>query len=163
MENIRIQTTVSQKGERIIGRILPGTDLMQGIEAVCQQYNVRYGIIVSIIGSLRKAQFIYPLPDKSNIMGIRYSDPVQIEGPIELLSCQGVIGHTVEGDLSIHMHAVISDQNMRVYGGHLLPKGNPVLGTGEILIQECNDAKIVREHDEETGFMMFKFYSQVKQ
>jgi predicted DNA-binding protein with PD1-like motif len=158
MENIRIQTTVTQKGRRIIGRILPGSDLIQGVKKLCREHNVRFGIIISIIGSLRRSEFICPLPDISNIMGIRYSDPVQIEGPIELLSCQGTVGLTEEGDQDIHMHAVISDPTMRVYGGHLLDKGNPVLGTGEILIQECDDAKILRVHDEETGFMMFKFY-----
>jgi predicted DNA-binding protein with PD1-like motif len=158
MENIRIQSTVSQEGRRIIGRILPGTDLIQGIEAICLQNNVGFGIIVSIIGSLQKAEFTYPVPDITNKMGIRYCDPVKIEGPIDLLSCQGVVGRTEDGETSIHIHAVICDANMRVYGGHFLAKGNPILGTGEILIQECNDAKIVREHDEETEFMMFKFY-----
>lgn len=158
MKDIRIQATVTSNGRQIIGRILPGSDLIKSIEKVCKDYNVRGGIVLSIIGSLQKAEFIYPLPDNTNIMGIRYSDPKKIEGPIELLSCQGTIGLNEEGLHNIHLHAVLSDPTMKVYGGHLIDGGNPVLGTGEIIIQECDDARILREYDEETGFMMFKFY-----
>ncbi len=163
MKNIRIQSAVAHGGRQIIGRLLPGSDLMQGVAELCRGHNISCGIIVSIIGSLQRAEFIYPLPDRSNSIGVRYSDPMQIEGPIELLSCQGTIGLTDEGELNIHMHALISDPTMRVYGGHLVDNGNPVLGTGEFLIQECHDAKILRQHDEETGFSMFNFYSQGSQ
>jgi hypothetical protein len=159
MRNIRTQVTETQKGRRIVGRILPGSDLLQGVEKVCRDYHIKSAIVVSIIGSLERAEFIYPLPDKSNVMGIRYSDPVRIEGPIELMSCQGVVGLTEDGEVVAHLHAVIGDAAMRVYGGHLLINGNPILGTGEILIQECEDVNIQRQYDEETGFMMFKFYA----
>ena len=101
---------------------------------------------------------VYAIPDASSKIGIRYHDPVIIGGPLELLACQGVIGQTEEGTLSVHLHGLFSDATMKVYGGHFLVGGNPVLATVEILIQESSDVRMIREQDEETGFLLFKFY-----
>jgi predicted DNA-binding protein with PD1-like motif len=52
----------------------------------------------------------------------------------------------------------MSDPDMKVYGGHFLEDGNPVLVTLEIMIHENQDARTVREQDVETGFPVFRFY-----
>lgn len=158
MESIRIQAVMSEAGKRVVGRLLPGTDLITGIEAMCQQHQVTSATIVSVIGSLTQAQMVYAVPDESGKIGIRYHDPVIVSGPLEILACQGGIGQSADGGLSVHLHGLISDPAMRVYGGHFLAGGNPVLATAEILIQECRDVRMIREMDDETGFPLFKFY-----
>jgi len=158
MSQIRTQAVVSEKGRTIVGRILPGTDLIKGIEKVCQDNQVTSGTIVTGIGSLVRAQFIYAVPDKDAKIGIKYSEPIRVEGPLELLACQGTIGLTAEGQLGIHLHGLMSDPDMKVYGGHFLEDGNPVLVTLEIMIHENQDARTVREQDAETGFPVFRFY-----
>jgi predicted DNA-binding protein with PD1-like motif len=158
MNKMRTQTVALNKGKTIVGRILPGTDLISGIERICQDHHVNYGTIVAAIGSLSRAGFVYALPDKSAKMGIKYSDPTTVEGPLELLACQGMIGLTAEGDLSVHLHGLMSDSNMKVYGCHFLKNGNPVLITVEILIHEHEGVRMVREQDSETDFPLFKFY-----
>ncbi len=161
MSDVRIQTAVSEKGRRIVGRLLPGTDLIKGIIKVCCDHEVVYGTIVSVIGSLTEAKIVYAVADQTGKIGIRYSDPVRVEGPLELLACQGIIGRTMDGESSIHLHGLMSTPEMTVYGGHFLENGNPVLATAEILIQECSDVRILREQDGETGFPLFKFYGDV--
>jgi hypothetical protein len=158
MNQIRTQAMVSKNERTIIGRILPGTDLIGGIERICQDNRVNYGTIVTAIGSLSRAGFVYALPGKSAKMGIKYSDPTTVEGPLELLACQGMIGLTPEGDLSVHLHGVMSDSNMKVYGCHFLKNANPVLVTVEFLIHEHEGIRMVREQDMETDFPLFKFY-----
>jgi predicted DNA-binding protein with PD1-like motif len=162
MNKMRTQTVALNKGKTIVGRILPGTDLISGIERICQDHHVNYGTIVAAIGSLSRAGFVYALPDKSAKMGIKYSDPTTVEGPLELLACQGMIGLTVEGDLSIHLHGLMSDSDMKVYGCHFLKNANPVLVTVEILIHEHEGVRMVREQDIETDFPLFKFYEALK-
>jgi len=158
MESIRIQAVTSEAGKRIVGRLLPGTDLITGIEAMCQQHQVTSATIVSVIGSLTQAQLVYAVPDETGKIGIRYHDPVTVGGPLEILACQGIIGQSEQGALSVHLHGLISDPGMRVVGGHFLNGGNPVLATAEILIQQCSDVRMIREQDDETGFPLFKFY-----
>jgi predicted DNA-binding protein with PD1-like motif len=153
---------VSKNGRTIIGRILPGTDLIGGIEKICQDNHLAYGTIVAAIGSLSRGEFDYALPDKNAKMGVKYSDPTTVEGPLELLACQGMIGLTIEGDLSVHLHGLMSDSDMKVYGCHFLNNANPVLVTVEILIHEHEGVRMVREQDIETGFPLFKFYEALK-
>lgn len=158
MNQIRTQIVALKKGKIIVGRILPGTDLISGIEKICQDNQITHGTIITAIGSLIRAEFVYAVPDKNAKIGIKYSEPTRVEGPLELLACQGTIGLTVEGHLSIHLHGLMSDPDMKVYGGHLLENVNPVLVTVEIMIHENQDVQIVREQDVETGFPVFKFY-----
>ena len=158
MSDVRTQTETSRKGRKIVGRLLPDTDLIKGIEKVCRHHDMVYGSILSVIGSLKEAEIVYAVADDAGKIGIRYSDPVRIKGPLELLACQGMIGRTADGESSIHLHGLMSNPEMTVYGGHFLENGNPVLATAEIFIQECSDVQIVREEDEETGFPLFMFY-----
>jgi hypothetical protein len=65
-----------------------------------------------------------------------------------------MVGLTKEKQLSIHLHAVMSAPDMKVYGGHLVVNGNPVRATAEVMIQEYRDMRLVREHDSETGFIL---------
>lgn len=158
MSQIRTQAMTSKNGRTIIGRILPGTDLIGGIEKICQDNDLNCGAIVAAIGSLSRGGFVYALPNKNTKMGIKYSDPTIVDGPLELLACQGMIGLTVEGDRSIHLHGLVSDPDRKVYGCHFLENANPVLVTVEILIHEHEGVRMVREQDIETGFLLFKFY-----
>ncbi len=158
MSDVRIQAVVSQTGRKIIGRLLPGTDLIKGIEAMCRCHDVKYANVVSVIGSLMEARIVYVVADEAGKKGIRYDDPVWLEGPLEILASQGIVGRTVDDEPSIHLHCLMSDPAMTVYGGHVVEEGNPVLVTAEILIQEVSDVQIIRRQDEETGFPLFSFH-----
>jgi hypothetical protein len=76
MSDVRIQTVVSEKGRRIVGRLLPGTDLIKGIKKVCWHHDTVYGNIFSIIGSLTEAKIAYAVGDQTGKIGIYKSSRI---------------------------------------------------------------------------------------
>jgi len=76
MSDVRIQTVVSEKGRRIVGRLLPGTDLIKGIKKVCCPHDAVYGYIFSIIGSLTEAKIAYAVGDQTGKIGIYKSSRI---------------------------------------------------------------------------------------
>jgi predicted DNA-binding protein with PD1-like motif len=157
MDSIRFQSIESKVTRVISGRLLPGTELIGGIQSMCMDNGLKCGVVVCGIGSLANARLTYAV--NRGEIGIKYSDPITISGPFELLSCQGIIGHTSSGEFSIHLHGIISDSDMKLYGGHFT-EGCKVLATVEIGIMELPYADLLREYDEETGFLLFKFYQK---
>lgn len=153
----RIQSTETASNRIVSARLLPGVDLISGIKGICRSHNIKYGTIVSIIGSLSKLHLVYAVPSAEGKVGIKYTDPIIIEGPLELLSCQGTIGVNENGEFDVHMHGVVSDKYMKIYGGHIMKEESLVSATLEVTIVELPDAKIVRKYDDETGFSVFNF------
>lgn len=140
----------------IAGRLPRGIDLITGIKQICMENNVKHGYIPMCIGSLIDARIIYAIPDKNAPIDFVYSKPVDIKGPLELLYVQGLIGMEDTGEQSIHLHILVSDKDMRVFGGHVIEGGNIVAATAEIIIHELDEAEFVRQYDEVTGFRLFK-------
>jgi len=140
----------------ITGRIPLGIDLLTGLKEVCIEHGVKNGYIVGLVGSLKTGRMIYAVPEEGQEIGIRYSDPVNFEGPLEILSTQGTIGTDDKGNLSIHAHILVSDKYMRVFGGHFVEGGNEILATAEFVIHEIVGVENKREYDKDTGFFIFK-------
>ena len=107
----------------IMIRVLPGSDMIEGIEAVCKRLDIK--------------------------TGAGYSNPMDFDGPLEFLAGQGTIGQEEKGDLFIHMHGVLSDKDGNVHGGHLIKGKNPVLLTCEIMISHVEDVRMIRTYDPE--------------
>ncbi len=136
--------------ELVAVRLSPGTDMVEGIRAACGELHVGSGNIVSCIGSLRQTAYMVAVPLKNKI-GAGYGDSVHEEGPIELLSGQGSIGREEGGELFIHLHAVMCDQNGRVFGGHVIAGESPVLITAEIGILRAKGLEQKRTWDASVG------------
>ena len=152
MKNMK-ETTINRI---ITGRIPPGIDLITGIKEICSEFNVKHGYISMIIGSLEYLTIIYAVPDETKKLNIRYSENTKINGPLELLNVQGLIGIDENSEQSIHAHILVSDRYMRIFGGHLVEGGSKVAATAEIVIHELKNTKYIRSFDEETGFNLFK-------
>ena len=140
----------------ITGRIPPGVDLISGIKEICSEFKIKHGYISMIIGSLDYLTIIYAVPDETRKLNIRYSENTILNGPLELLNAQGLIGTDENSEQSIHAHILVSDRYMRIFGGHLVEGGSKVAATAEIVIHELTDTKYIRKFDEETGFNLFK-------
>jgi len=91
----------------------------------------------------------------NNKVGAGYSDPMVLEGPLELLSGQGTIGLGEEGETAIHLHGVVSDKEGHLHGGHFVKGENPVLITCEVALTQLQGIKIIRSHDPETDYNIF--------
>lgn len=153
-KTMRFQSVGGQLGKTIIARLLPGTDMLDGIEEVCRQYNVKNGVILCSIGSLTQLTYTYPVYEATAKAGIVYCDPVVIKGPIEFFGGQGVICQSENDEYLIHFHASASDENTKIYGGHML-KGSTVLATIDLIINEISNVQMLRVLDDETGFIQF--------
>ena len=135
-------------------RVLPGSDIIEGIEKVCQNMGVRSGAITCCIGSLQRASLLIAVP-MNNKIGAGYSDPKVLDGPLELLSSQGTIGQEEGGGIFIHLHGVVSNKDGNVYGGHLIKGKNPVLITCEMMVSQIEGINMIRAYDPEVDMKVF--------
>lgn len=161
MENVVM--TVGRSGRILIGRVLPGHDFIQGIEDAFRESGFKSGNLISCVGSLRQASFIYIKPKPGGLMGAGYDAPTILEGPLELLTIQGPIVRDEDGEIFYHFHGTVMDKDAKVWGGHFfregtvmpdgqkLPGGNPVLATIDFTIIGHEGARIVRKLDPQLG------------
>ncbi|PLR79789.1 hypothetical protein CVD25_22800 [Bacillus canaveralius] len=148
----RFWSAEGKSNRMVAARILPGTDLISGLIDVCQKHGIKAGGIASMIGSLKTAQYQAIQPDPNSKTGASFTERMTAEGPVELLSGQGLICQREDG-MFIHLHAVMVDKNQKVFGGHIERGYCSVLNTLEVIIVEGEEMLLRREYDEETGFI----------
>jgi len=156
---IRTEYAVSEIGRTLIGRLLPGTDLVPGILSMCSESGIRFGYIASLVGSLSRVQFVYMNRSPGSPSGFGFTKPVEKAGPLEILSAQGTLGEGEDGKPFLHLHALLCDEKNRIFGGQILESGSPVLATMEAVIRETRGIRLVRGPDKETGISLFKVSS----
>jgi len=121
----------------VLSRLLPGSDLKLGILELCDQENIKTGVIVSAVGSLSEASL--RIADGETV--------ITAQGPFELTSLSG----TISGNHA-HLHCSLFDEAMNTIGGHLM-KGCLVNTTMEIAILDLSDDYAsTREMDQSTGY-----------
>lgn len=150
MDNINdnIQMAEGTLGRVVVLRLKPGTDVLLGLQAACEQAGITNGVIVSAIGSLAEVRFCDPIEIAEKRARYGYGDPLQLEGPIELLSASGIICHDDSGATNLHVHVDLADQNGKAYGGHLV-EGTRVLLTLDAVIGEIDGVDMRRKMDPE--------------
>ena len=129
----------------VVAYLPPGTDVVKGIEEVAQREGISSGVILGGAASLRRAtlrncrNFKDALPLDDNYLVYSTTD-----GPYELIGITGNIATTVDGSLSIHMHATVStgEPASDTYGGHLLAAETYTLA--EITIAEVEGLTLKR-------------------
>jgi predicted DNA-binding protein with PD1-like motif len=119
----------------------PGEDVLETIEAVAAENDVRSGH-VSMIGAISGAKLGY-----FHLEANEYRD-FTINEDVEVVSCMGNIS-TLNGKPMVHAHMIVSDEAGKCYGGHLM-KGCKVSVTIELVITETS-ADLSRARDERTG------------
>lgn len=154
---IRTETILSKNNKVVSGRLLPGTNLIDGILKICEEENIESGVILTAIGSFKEINLVHAIEDESMPSGIDYTPPINLIEPMELLTGQGTIGRNESGELDVHMHGVMVNGEFEVLGGHFLNDKNIVLATVELSILKIEDGNIERSHDDETGFVLFKY------
>ncbi|MCR4426180.1 MAG: DNA-binding protein [Firmicutes bacterium] len=150
----RVQSKSGKRGKTVVFRLGPGVDLMEGLTRVCLEHGIKSGVVNSCVGSLNGCKLFTPviLPDSK--FGAGYGDPIVREGPIELLSVNGMVCFLEDGRLAPHLHFVVSDERGNTFGGHLANEGNRCLITVEGSITEFEGVSCVRRYDEETELVM---------
>jgi len=155
MEEFRAKSVCGKLGKMVAVRLLPGTDLMNGLKKVCEDNGVRHGIPLTAIGSLRKLTIQVLVPNEKVKLGAAYTQPQTIPGPIEILGIQGVIVETETGEVALHLHGIFCDKDGKTFGGHIVPGENPILATLDAVIGEVAGVRLTRRYDEETDLNLF--------
>lgn len=144
-------------GDLVVGRLLPGTDLAGGLIEACAAHGARYAAIVSLIGSLREADFVTIEPEPGSWSGIRYGEPKRVQGGVEIIGAGGMLGEWEDGRPTSHIHYTLMDTAGRIYAGHASESGNPCLVTVEFALRAVGAGSIIRRLDEGLGFPVFTF------
>lgn len=139
--------------EVLVLAIGAGSDLKSAIEEVARKENVASGIVLSGIGTLKKAVLRNP---KTDSMPPEVS-LIEMDGPVELLSLEGNIsvgipeepGAEGEGSINVHLHAVVSNKEGRAFGGSMA-SGNIVWRQVELVIAKISGVALKREREPRT-------------
>ena len=126
--------------EIITLRLDKGEDVLASIERCARERGVHTGVVLSGIGTLYKAQLHHitytGFPPKNEF--------VTYEGPIELLSIDGLIAEFVP-----HLHTCISIKD-QTYMGHMEPDCL-VLYLAEIAIARLDGVRLTRKMNSQTS------------
>ncbi|WP_054768008.1 PPC domain-containing DNA-binding protein [Lysinibacillus parviboronicapiens] len=151
--SVRVNYGVGSFGRVISARILMGTDIVEGIEAVCKENAIASATIVSCIGSFQKSSFVYLVPDETSKINVRFSEIIEKAGPLEFIQGSGVVCKR-DDVYETHFHGSMSDQWGGVSGGHFIKGGNPVI-TADVVLAEVRGVQHFRRFDEETAHVQF--------
>lgn len=151
MGDLKFHEASGIAGRIIVARVSTGTDIVEGIEEICEKYNIEAAIVSVVIGSLQRAEITYAVPKSDTKMKAGKGEPLCLEGPLDCLSAQGTVGRNEKGERYAHIHAALADKLDHVYGGHLARGKNPVLLTVEVALTEVTGLRLVRRLYEETN------------
>ena len=129
-----------QISEVIAVRLDRGDDVLASLEAIAKERDLHTGVVLSGIGTLDHARL-------HHITHTGYPSEnafVEYEGPIELLSIDGIIADHVP-----HLHTCISIRET-TYMGHLEP-GCRVLYLAEIAVARLEGVRLQRRPHPDTG------------
>ena len=140
-----VRVTDGRVGRLLFFRLEAGSDLLKAIRAAAEGTGVKAGLL-ACIGGLERARLGF-------YVGSGRYEAIEIQGPLELVSCLGSISEGPDGELIIHAHVCVSGRDGRALGGHLL-EGCIIRPTAELAILELAGAGLRRRLDEATGLKL---------
>jgi hypothetical protein len=130
-------------GKLVFIRFLSGEDLLETLERALREENLTSGVVMGGVGMIAGAALSY-------YVGEGKYETVDIEEPCELCALGGNVS-TMDGDLVVHLHAVLGRPGGGAVAGHV--SGGKVHMTGEVAILEVS-RKMVRKLDPSTGLKL---------
>jgi len=128
-----------------IGRLPYGADLLEGITKICKEEGIKLGKITAI-GAVRKATIaFYDQVEK------KYNK-IEFDHEMEIVNCTGNVS-LLNGQPFVHCHIVLSDNQGRCFGGHLMI-GTEIFAC-ELIIEEYEGELIERVYDEQSGLNLW--------
>ncbi|MEM2954209.1 MAG: DUF296 domain-containing protein [Candidatus Bathyarchaeia archaeon] len=133
-------------GKIVFSRMIEGEDLAEAIKERAEKSKVKTGLII-VIGTLKTVVLGYYREGE-----YKY---IQLDGPLEIASCTGNIAIDEKGETIIHAHIVVTDENGKAFGGHLM-RGSIVGATAELAIIEASGLNLQRALDEKTKLKLLR-------
>ena len=144
----RLEAGTAIAGRLLVGRLLPGSDLIGGLEQACDEHGLRFAAVLACYGSLSAAgfKFLQLPPGESRPRLVSH----HLGERVEFMGGQGLVCETEDGGRATHLHGSISDASGAVSGGHFMPHENPVYNNMDFVLQELRGVRLIRSHDPET-------------
>ncbi|MBA3687856.1 MAG: DNA-binding protein [Chloroflexi bacterium] len=128
-----------------VGRLETGDDLVEEIERVCVEHDVRAAWVCAI-GAVKHAAFAYYEQNDRRYLELESTGHHEITGFVGNVS--------MRDDLPfLHAHATFGDRSGAAVGGHLV-RGCEVF-VAEITIREMTGVELIRTPDEVTGLALW--------
>jgi uncharacterized protein len=140
------QYKATNPSRALMGRLAHGSDLLEELNGVCRQENVRLGR-VEAIGAVSKARIGF------YDQRLRKYDFLELNQALEIVSLIGNVS-LKDGQPFVHAHVCLSDEAGRSCGGHLAP--GTVVFSCEFTLMEFTGAQFEREMDGQTGLPLWR-------
>ena len=149
-----VEAAEARPGRLIVGRLHPGTDMIAGLEAACEQHGVRFAVVVACYGSLSSSGFKFlQIPDGESHPRLM---PHGMDRRVEFMGGQGLVCERPDGARETHLHGSVSDETGAVLGGHFESGRNPVFNNMDFVLHELLDIQLIRERDPITNTVEMK-------
>lgn len=99
--------------ELVVVRLNYGDDLLEALAVICQEADIRNGVVLTGIGSLRLSAYYVIRKDSTYPPTDLHHE--RLEEPVEILNLNGVIA-----DYEPHLHITLSRRE-HAFGGHVEP------------------------------------------
>jgi len=143
---VNMKLRESKLGRVVFARLYEDEDLLEAIASASKQTKISAGFF-TLIGTLKRARIGFYRDGKH--------EPIEIAGPLEIVSCIGNIS-LKEKELIVHAHIAVSDEEGQTFGGHTLP-GCLISVFGELMLVEAAGMKLKRKFDEKTKLNPLSF------
>lgn len=133
-------------GNKYFIRLDKGEEIVGKLEQFCEDQDIRLGWIKGIgaVGQIKIGLF--------EVDSKAYHTK-ELKGDYEITSLLGNIS-TKDGEVYLHLHINLSDNEYKTHGGHL--DSAIISATGEIII-EVIEGNLDREFNEDIGLNLYKF------
>ena len=134
-------SAIGRQGRLLAARLLPGKDVVEGIIELMKANSIT-SCTLTAIGSLRAAKVAWAgsMEFGENPMDVAVFH--EMEGPVELGAAHGFCGTDENGQVVMHIHALIMDKDGNMRCGNLVPGSAPVLATVELTMQEFDGLEL---------------------
>lgn len=132
-------------GRLFLGRLEHGADLLQELTSLCKSRNIQMGTL-QVIGAVQRACIGF-YQQKAR----RYQQ-ITLPAPAEITCCPGNIS-SKDGEIFVHAHLSLADEQGNVRGGHLMP--GTTIFAAEFQIQELQGQILHRSEDSVTGLSLW--------
>jgi len=135
-------------------RLMPGSDVLLGLEEACKENGINNGVIVSGIGGVTTAVFCDPTVFPERKQPYNYGAPIVLNEALSISGISGIICHDDTGEINLHVHIAFSDEHGTPYAGHL-KEGTRTMLTVDVVIAELAGLTMSRKYDEELEVPLF--------